>query len=204
MSWPGTALTPMRRFPWPACSGMRRRVRSSTAASCTRETPEPVGGQIVRGANGEPTGPAEARPAGRRGVGRQQPERPSAGNLQPAVSQWLLCHPGRLHRLCELHPRQAVADAASVEGAEDHAGRGWPMAGDDRRRRLHSARHSGRGHGGTARPLHRNLRPTSRRLGGQEHYTAAVEAVHFAVSQVIREAGGHDSDYVGVELKYGW
>jgi len=37
-----------------------------------------------------------------------------------------------------------------------------------------------------------------------EHYTAAIEAVHFAVAQVIRQSGGHDSDFVGVELKYGW
>jgi hypothetical protein len=37
-----------------------------------------------------------------------------------------------------------------------------------------------------------------------EHYSAAVEAVHFAVGQAIRNAGGHDSNYLGVELKYGW
>ncbi|MDB5483128.1 MAG: hypothetical protein JWO83_4181 [Caulobacteraceae bacterium] len=37
-----------------------------------------------------------------------------------------------------------------------------------------------------------------------EHHAAAIEAVHFAVAQVIRQAGGHDGDYVGVELKYGW
>ena len=37
-----------------------------------------------------------------------------------------------------------------------------------------------------------------------EHYTAAIEAVHFAVGEVIRQAGGHDGDYLGVELKYGW
>jgi hypothetical protein len=36
------------------------------------------------------------------------------------------------------------------------------------------------------------------------HTTAAIEAVHFAVAQVIRQAGGHDGDYLGVELKYGW
>ena len=33
---------------------------------------------------------------------------------------------------------------------------------------------------------------------------AAVEAVHFSVGQTIRQAGGHDGDYLGVELKYGW
>jgi len=37
-----------------------------------------------------------------------------------------------------------------------------------------------------------------------EHYAAAIEAVHFAVGEAIRAAGGHDADYVGVELKYGW
>ncbi len=32
----------------------------------------------------------------------------------------------------------------------------------------------------------------------------ALELVHFAVGDVIRRAGGHDSDYVGAEIKYGW
>jgi hypothetical protein len=32
----------------------------------------------------------------------------------------------------------------------------------------------------------------------------ALEAVHFAVGDAIRRAGGHDGDYLGVELKYGW
>ena len=36
------------------------------------------------------------------------------------------------------------------------------------------------------------------------HLTGAVEAVHFAVGDVIRQAGGHDGDYLGVELKFGW
>lgn len=34
--------------------------------------------------------------------------------------------------------------------------------------------------------------------------SAAVEAVHFAVAQVIRQAGGHDANYLGIELKIGW
>ena len=34
--------------------------------------------------------------------------------------------------------------------------------------------------------------------------TGAVEAVHYAVGDTIREAGGHDSNYLGLELKYGW
>lgn len=32
----------------------------------------------------------------------------------------------------------------------------------------------------------------------------AVEAVHFQVGQAIRQAGGHNGDYVGVQLGYGW
>jgi len=32
----------------------------------------------------------------------------------------------------------------------------------------------------------------------------AVEAVHFAVGDVIRRAGGRDGDYVGVQLAFGW
>ena len=34
--------------------------------------------------------------------------------------------------------------------------------------------------------------------------TGALEAVHYAVGDTIREAGGHDSNYLGLELKYGW
>jgi len=34
--------------------------------------------------------------------------------------------------------------------------------------------------------------------------TAAIEAVHFAVGDTVRRAGGHDSDYVGVEGKFMW
>jgi hypothetical protein len=36
------------------------------------------------------------------------------------------------------------------------------------------------------------------------HITFAIEAVHFAVSDVIRNAGGRDADYVGVQLAFGW
>lgn len=32
----------------------------------------------------------------------------------------------------------------------------------------------------------------------------AVEAVHFAVGDVIRQAGGRNADYVGVQLSFGW
>jgi hypothetical protein len=34
--------------------------------------------------------------------------------------------------------------------------------------------------------------------------TGAIEAVHFQVGNAIRHAGGHDGDYLGVELKFGW
>ncbi len=34
--------------------------------------------------------------------------------------------------------------------------------------------------------------------------TGAVEAVHYQVGNAIRRAGGHDDDYLGVELKFGW
>jgi hypothetical protein len=34
--------------------------------------------------------------------------------------------------------------------------------------------------------------------------TGAVEAVHFQVGDAIRHAGGHNSDYLGVELKFSW
>jgi hypothetical protein len=33
---------------------------------------------------------------------------------------------------------------------------------------------------------------------------ASVEAVHFRVGDSIRELGGSNSGYVGLELKYGW
>lgn len=36
------------------------------------------------------------------------------------------------------------------------------------------------------------------------HLAAAVEMVHFDVGDAVRSAGGHDSNYLGVELKYLW
>ena len=33
---------------------------------------------------------------------------------------------------------------------------------------------------------------------------AAVEAVRFQIGDALRRAGGHDSTYLSVELKYGW
>jgi hypothetical protein len=32
----------------------------------------------------------------------------------------------------------------------------------------------------------------------------SIEAVHFQVGNAIRQAGGHNADYAGLELKYGW
>jgi alginate export protein len=37
-----------------------------------------------------------------------------------------------------------------------------------------------------------------------EHVAAALEADRYVVGQTIRAAGGHDADYLGVELRYGW
>jgi hypothetical protein len=37
-----------------------------------------------------------------------------------------------------------------------------------------------------------------------EHWAGALEAVHYQVGDVIRQAGGHDSNYLGVELRFGW
>ncbi|HET7085409.1 MAG TPA: alginate export family protein [Rhizomicrobium sp.] len=37
-----------------------------------------------------------------------------------------------------------------------------------------------------------------------EHFSAALEAVRFQVADSIRQAGGHDGTYLGVEGKIGW
>lgn len=34
------------------------------------------------------------------------------------------------------------------------------------------------------------------------HLTGAIEAVHYKIGDAIRQAGGHDSEYLGIELKY--
>jgi len=34
--------------------------------------------------------------------------------------------------------------------------------------------------------------------------TGAIEAVHYDIGQTLRDAGGHDSNYLGVELKMSW
>jgi len=36
------------------------------------------------------------------------------------------------------------------------------------------------------------------------HVALALEAVHFAVADVIRRAGGHDGDYLGLQTQYRW
>jgi hypothetical protein len=36
------------------------------------------------------------------------------------------------------------------------------------------------------------------------HVALALEAVHFAVGEVIRAVGGHDSNYVGAEVRFAW
>jgi hypothetical protein len=36
------------------------------------------------------------------------------------------------------------------------------------------------------------------------HVALALEVVHFAVGDALRNAGGHDSNYIGAEFKYGW
>jgi hypothetical protein len=37
-----------------------------------------------------------------------------------------------------------------------------------------------------------------------QHISLALEVVHFAIADTLRGAGGHDSNYVGAEFKYGW
>jgi hypothetical protein len=37
-----------------------------------------------------------------------------------------------------------------------------------------------------------------------EHFSAAIEGVRFDVARAIRDAGGHDGNYLGVEGKFGW
>lgn len=36
------------------------------------------------------------------------------------------------------------------------------------------------------------------------HFTSALEFVHFQVAEAIAAVGGHNSDYLGVEMKFGW
>ncbi len=34
--------------------------------------------------------------------------------------------------------------------------------------------------------------------------SGAIEAVHYAIGETVLAAGGHDSNYLGLEVKYGW
>jgi hypothetical protein len=36
------------------------------------------------------------------------------------------------------------------------------------------------------------------------NFALALESEHYDVASVIRRAGGHDSDYVGIEARWGW
>jgi hypothetical protein len=36
------------------------------------------------------------------------------------------------------------------------------------------------------------------------HLSLAVEAVRFTIGETLRQAGGHDANYLGTEIKYGW
>jgi hypothetical protein len=36
------------------------------------------------------------------------------------------------------------------------------------------------------------------------NYAIGVAAVHYAIGSAVRHAGGHDADYLGVELRYAW
>jgi hypothetical protein len=40
--------------------------------------------------------------------------------------------------------------------------------------------------------------------GFTSHLSFAVELVHFAIGATVHSVGGHDSNYAGVEIKYGW
>ena len=36
------------------------------------------------------------------------------------------------------------------------------------------------------------------------NYAIGLGAVHYAIGRAVRQAGGHDANYVGVELRYAW
>ncbi len=36
------------------------------------------------------------------------------------------------------------------------------------------------------------------------HYSASVEAVHYAIGKSIRQAGGHNADFLGIEFRWAW
>jgi hypothetical protein len=57
------------------------------------------------------------------------------------------------------------------------------------------------GHGGAYTGTYYQLR-TDWQMS--EHFASALEAVRFDISDALREAGAHDSTYVGVEVRFGW
>ena len=57
------------------------------------------------------------------------------------------------------------------------------------------------GHGGRYTGIYGQLRAD---YAATVHVSLALEVVHFAIGSAIRQVGGHDSDYVGAEIKYGW
>jgi len=36
------------------------------------------------------------------------------------------------------------------------------------------------------------------------HYSAALEAVHYTIGKSIRETGGHNANYLGLEFGWAW
>src|SRR5207244_2885115 len=36
------------------------------------------------------------------------------------------------------------------------------------------------------------------------HYAVAFDAVHYAIGTAIQQAGGHDANYLSVQVSYGW
>ena len=55
------------------------------------------------------------------------------------------------------------------------------------------------GHGGRWTGYYNQLRTD---YAFNKHLTGAVEAVHYEAGQALRDAGGHDSNYLGVEMKF--
>jgi hypothetical protein len=57
------------------------------------------------------------------------------------------------------------------------------------------------GHGGAYSGTYYQLR-TDWQMS--EHFASALEAVRFDIADALRDAGAHDSTYVGVEVRFGW
>lgn len=116
----------------------------------------------------------------------------------------VVADPGGIHRLRKLRSVQAVADAAPDYDTEGHVHRRAAMAANHGGRRLHGAEVSEAGpadelglYTGTHGQFHLNwtlLRSTS----------FAIEELQFQVGDAIRCAGGHNGDYIGIQIAYGW